>query len=157
MRDFLKEAQSVFGSPRPLRDLLSEDRDALVATLVKFLGNPDIYKRKYAAFCLGQIGESSVLDDLQSAYDRESVRGAKEAMGAALVALERVPPEASMEERATAVENVYEKRPWDAKAETGEQTPSATAAKGASRAGCLTIVLCSLFAATVVVVLGALR
>lgn len=157
MRDFLKEAQSVFGSPRPLHDMLSEDKDALTATLIKFLGNRDIYKRKYAAFCLGQIGDTNVLDDLQSAYDSESVAGAKEAMGAALLALRSVPPGATMEERARAVENVYEKRAWNANEPAGQETASVSAAKKASGTGCLTVIVGSMLLAAGFFMFSALK
>jgi hypothetical protein len=115
MRDFLKEAQSTLTAPKPLKKMLAEDKAGLIGALVKYLGNPDIYKRKYAAFCLGQIGDTGVLNVLQSAHDRESVAGAKEAMAAALVALRSVPPSATEEQRAQAVENVYDGKPWDSK------------------------------------------
>ena len=56
MRDYFTEATEVLGAPRPLRDLLRENREGTIMALVKSLGSPNIYARKYAAFAMGQIG-----------------------------------------------------------------------------------------------------
>jgi hypothetical protein len=109
MRNYLKESQETLGSPRPLPDLLAEDRTALLGALVKFLGNSDIYKRKYAAFCLGQIGDTSILPALKAAFDREPEGGAKEAMLASLTCLNKMPASSGSTEaqRCQYVEEVY--------------------------------------------------
>jgi len=92
-----------------LRELLAEDRAALLGALVKFLGNSDIYERKYAAFCLGQIGDTSVLPALKAAFDREEEGGAKEAMLASLACLKKMPASSGSTEaqRCQFVEEVY--------------------------------------------------
>lgn len=95
MRDYLAEAAEVLRAPHPLRDMLARDRNGTIDAIARCLGSGDIYARKYAAFSLGQIGDPRVLDDLQGAYDQEPSGGAKEAMGAALVALRCVPPRVS--------------------------------------------------------------
>ena len=109
MRNYLKESQETLGSPRPLPELLAEDRTALLGALVKFLGNSDIYKRKYAAFCLGQIGDTSILPALKAAFDREEEGGAKEAMLASLACLKKMPVSSGSTEaqRCQYVEEIY--------------------------------------------------
>lgn len=109
MRNYLKDSQETLGSPRPLSELLVEDRAALLGSLVKFLGNSDIYKRKYAAFCLGQIGDTSILTALKAAFDREPEGGAKEAMQASLACLRKMPASSGSTEaqRCQYVEEVY--------------------------------------------------
>ncbi len=105
MRNYVKEAQRWLGIPRPLPDLLAENRAGAVAALVKFLDDPDKYKRKFAGYCLGQIGDPSVADVLEAAHAREAVSGVKAAMGGALQVLRTFPADATDEQRAQAVED----------------------------------------------------
>src|ERR1017187_1836177 len=113
MRDYLEEATRVLGAPRPLSELLRENRRGVVNVLIKNLSSPNSYARKYAAFALGQIGETGVVDILRSAYGAEPGGGTKEAMGASIIALLSVPPGASEHIRAAAVKNVYDGRQWN--------------------------------------------
>jgi len=111
MRDYLNESQKWLGSPRPLKVMLAEDPSALLSTLVKYLSHSDIYKRKYAAFCLGQIGDDIVLPALQTAFTREPDGGGKEAMGAALATIKKMPAKSGSteEQRCTYQDEIYQK------------------------------------------------
>jgi hypothetical protein len=131
----------------------------MLGALVKFLGNSDIYKRKYAAFCLGQIGDTSVLPALKAAFDREEEGGAKEAMVASLACLKKMPASSGSTEaqRCQYVEEVYKGNlPEDVKnfwkeggaghaaahrePDAGKHAGTPTVAK-ASSGGCLTLVI----------------
>ena len=165
MRDYLKDAQETLGSPRPLSELLAEDRSALLAALVKYLGNSDIYKRKYAAFCLGQIGDTSTLAALQSAFNREPEGGTKEAMGASLATLKKMPASSGSTEaqRCEYVEAVYKgnipeeiKNFWKEGGQGGgKPSSSAPTVAKASSGGCFTLAIgLFLLCVTVIVVIA---
>lgn len=162
MRDYLKESQEWLGSPKPLTDMLAEDRSALLATLVKYLGHSDIYKRKYAAFCLGQVGDDSVLPALQNAFNREPDGGGKDAMGAALAALKKMPASSGSteEQRQQYVGEIYDKGIPDwvrqvggvkSAAGSGESRTTGSTAAKASSGGCLTLAIGALVLLAVVV------
>lgn len=114
MSDYLESATEIVKAPHPLREMLVRNRAGTINALVECLGSPNIMVRKYSAFALGQIGETGVLEVLRSAYSREQSGGAKEAMGAAIIALLEVPRGATDQIRCTAINNVYHGRPWDA-------------------------------------------
>lgn len=174
VRDYLRDSQETLQCPRPLRDLLAEDRAALLGALVNFLGNSDIYKRKYAAFCLGQIGDASVLPALKAAYDREEGGGAKEAMAASLTCLKKMPASSGSTEtqRCEFVEEVYKgnlpdevKNFWKEGGaghaaahrgtETGKQAVGTPSVAKASSGGCLTLAMGGLVLLAVAVALVA--
>jgi tetratricopeptide (TPR) repeat protein len=114
MSDYLEAATDILKAPAPLREMLARDRAGTIDALIKCLGSPNIMVRKYAAFSLGQIGETGVIEVLRSVYGSEQAGGAKDAMGAAIIALLEVPSGATDHIRAAAVDNVYHGRPWDA-------------------------------------------
>jgi tetratricopeptide (TPR) repeat protein len=114
MSDYLDEATKIVRAPYPLREMLRRDRAGTINALVECLGSPNIMVRKYSAFALGQIGETGVIEVLRSAYGHEQPGGAKDAMGAAIIALLEVPNGATDQIRARAVSNVYHGQPWDA-------------------------------------------
>jgi len=114
MSDYLDEATKVVRAPYPLREMLRRDRAGTINALVECLGSPNIMVRKYSAFALGQIGETGVIEVLRSAYGHEQPGGAKDAMGAAIIALLEVPNGATDQIRARAVSNVYHGQPWNA-------------------------------------------
>jgi len=114
MSDYLDEATKIVRAPHPLREMLRQDRAGTINALVECLGSPNIMVRKYSAFALGQIGETGVIEVLRSAYGSEEPGGAKDAMGAAIIALLEVPSGATDQIRAAAVNNVYHGRQWDA-------------------------------------------
>src|SRR5687768_16757490 len=99
MRDYLEESRDVLHSPRPLRQLLKDDRAAILALLVQHLSSSDIYQRKYAAFCLGQIGDAAVSGDLELVFQREPEGGAKDAMAAAIATLRQFGGDAFSEQQ----------------------------------------------------------
>lgn len=113
MSDYLDEATKIVRAPAPLRDMLRQNRAGTINALVECLGSPNIMVRKYSAFALGQIGETGVIEILRSAYGSEQPGGAKDAMGAAIIALLEVPDGATDHIRGRAVSNVYHRRPWD--------------------------------------------
>lgn len=127
-RDFVKEAGQWLKTQEPLEALLSRERVQVVSWLVQILAQPDqggggTYPRKYAAFVLGQIGATESLDALQTARDRESVRGVREAMDAAIAALRscKTDPNLTEIDRRRIVQNVYDGKPpmWKGEPETG--------------------------------------
>jgi hypothetical protein len=137
-RDFVKEAGQWLKTPEPLDVLLTRERDQAVSWLVQILRQPDqggggTYPRKYAAFVLGQIGATESLETLQTARDQESVRGVREAMDAAIVALRSCKADSSLTEidRRRIVQNVYDGKPpmWSGEAES----PSATTETGTTQ------------------------
>ena len=87
VRDFVAEAAMWLKTPEPLGVLLDREPDRVVAWLAHVLQTGGDMPRKYAAFVLGQIGAVNIVELVQEAHDSESVRGVKDAMGAALVAL----------------------------------------------------------------------
>lgn len=112
-RDFLKEAEGWLSTPKPLREMLEQNKSYVIEKLVELLSEGDIYERKYAAFALGQIGEVSAIEPLENCLSVESVEGVREAIEAALVALRMVPTNkgSSELERRMVIEDVYNKRP----------------------------------------------
>lgn len=109
MRDYLQDSQRWLQSPVPLRQMLAQDRTRVIAALVQFLGNGDEMKRKWGAYCLGQIGDDTVLPVLKQAHDREDAVGVQDAMGAALAALTKMPARSGVGEvqRCEFIEDVY--------------------------------------------------
>ena len=90
-RDFMRQGEDYLELPKPVDELLEEDREGLVNHLVGIIQKGGTYQKKYAAFALGQIGEERVIKVIESCLERESVTGVREAMGAALAALRMAP------------------------------------------------------------------
>jgi len=114
IRNFIKEASSWLKTPKPLGEMLEENRLLVLSRLVQFLHDGSNMERKYAAFCLGQIGDPIQMDELKTAFNRESVKGVKEAIGAALTVLAVAPSDkgSTEEERRNIIQDVYDgKRP----------------------------------------------
>lgn len=109
MRDYLQDGQKWLQSPVPLRQLLSQDRARFMNSLAQLLTNQDEMKRKWSAYCLGQIGDDAVLPVLKQAHDREDAVGVQDAMVAALAALRRMPARSGSAEaqRCEFIEDVY--------------------------------------------------
>jgi hypothetical protein len=112
-RDFLKEAEGALSTPKPLREMLEQNKSYVIEKLIEILDTEGIYQRKYAAFALGQIGEVSAIEALENQLSVESVEGVREAIEAALVTLRRVPANKGSSEldRRMLIEDVYNKRP----------------------------------------------
>jgi len=90
-RDFLQVASSTLETPKPLAELVKENKDFVVEKLLEFVQSGDIYERKHAAFALGQIGDENALEPLRECYASESVAGTRAAIGAAIIALSDAP------------------------------------------------------------------
>jgi hypothetical protein len=86
-RNFLKEASEWLKTPKPLEDMLMENKPLVISRLIHFLHGGSVMERKYAAFSLGQIGDVAQVNELQNALSQETVRGVREAIAAALTAL----------------------------------------------------------------------
>lgn len=100
--------------PRPLRDLVQENRDGMIEAMKNImLKSPDIYERKNAAFCLGQIGAERAIPYLDQALGQERVEGVREAAGAALGTLRSVSSDKGFSdaERARVMYALYKNRP----------------------------------------------
>lgn len=148
MRDYLADAQKWMQWPLPIRQMLATDYGKVVATIVVYLRNDDVYKRKYAAYCLGQIGDQRVLEILQGAHDSEPAEGVRHAMAAALKTIRKMPASSGSteEQRCQYMQEVYEAAMPDdirqqmlaARGETKPQSASSTATKASS--GCLSVV-----------------
>lgn len=61
-RDYIKEVEGMLGIPRPLRELLAEDRISAMKKLFGFPNIEDVMKRKAVAFALGQIGDTWAIE-----------------------------------------------------------------------------------------------
>ena len=90
-RDFMRQGEDYLELPKPIDELLEEDRDGVINHLTNLLQKGGTYQKKYAAFALGQIGEEKAINVIESCLERESVTGVREAMGAALAALRMAP------------------------------------------------------------------
>jgi hypothetical protein len=113
-RDFLKLASDWLNSPRPLKEMLEQEKSYVIEKLTNFLSTGGTYDRKYAAFALGQIGEVSTIEPLEKQLSVEAVEGVRDAIKAALTALRVAPVSkgASELDRRTIIEEVYwNKRP----------------------------------------------
>ncbi len=100
--------------PRPLRDLVQENRDGMIEAMKNtMLRSPDIYERKNAAFCLGQIGDERAIPYVEQALSRERVEGVRDAAGAALATLRSVSSDKGFSdaERARVMFALYKNRP----------------------------------------------
>lgn len=108
-RDFLTLAQQYLTTPRPLREMLSDDRGYVLSKLHDILRTGGTCERKYAAFALGQIGDASSAQPLAHALDHEDVSGVRDAIAASLEAVRAIPADGGSTEldRRHRIENVY--------------------------------------------------
>ena len=110
MRDYLAESQDWLDSPVPIREMLARDYDVVLASIVGRLRLDDTYARKYAAYCLGQIGDPRMEEYLEQALRAEKVEGVRHAMVAALKTIRKLPKVsgATEEQRCQYMQEVYE-------------------------------------------------
>ena len=133
MRDYLSEAQSWMHSPVPIREMLAKDYDLTLAAIGSRLKFEDMYVRKYAAYCLGQIGDLRMELYLQEALDAERVAGVRLAMSSALRTIQTMPAGSGATEaqRCQYMQEIYEgKMP-----ENIRQKMLATRSSGSSKTG----------------------
>jgi len=112
-RDFYKEAAVWLKPPKPLAELVKEDKDSVIQILLGYLKDGGDYDRKYAAFVLGQIGDDSILDELRFYLSREQKKGIQEAIGAAIIGLLDAPASKGFSEfeRRKIIDAAYDKNP----------------------------------------------
>lgn len=111
-RDFIAEARGFLKTPKSMREMINENKEYVISKLLNLLEEGDIYERKYAAFSLGQIGNSNIITQLKQYLEKESVQGVKEALEAALTALNIAPVENGQSEleRRRIIDDVYNNR-----------------------------------------------
>lgn len=109
-RDFIERANNWFSVP--LRELLESNRADVIAKLIHIMETGANMDRKAAAYALGQIGDSDLIQPLESAISRESVKGVREAMEASYVALQKAPADQGHNElaRRKIIDDVYYNR-----------------------------------------------
>lgn len=120
-RDYLDEATSFVGAPRPLKELLKTNRAEVIHNLVNTLNldaniqqggipmGPTI--RKEAAYALGQIGDPSTVAALTSRLNIERASGVRDAIVASISAINLAPdPEYTELDRRKIIDDVYNKR-----------------------------------------------
>lgn len=112
-RDYLDDATGYLNPPKPLRELLVSDYAGTMRILLDILQKGGIYERKYAAYALGQIGDANTLTRLKAAFRAERVSGVKNAMAAAIGAIEQAPLQKGFgeEPRREIIRLVYDSSP----------------------------------------------
>lgn len=124
--NYYESYEGALHPPRPLQELVKEDRDGLIEAMKNImLRSPDIYERKNAAFCLGQIGDERAIQWLDQAVG-DPVDGVREAAGAALATLRSVSADKGFSdaERARVMYALYKNRPIKIPSYPGESTTS---------------------------------
>ena len=86
-RDFLAEAERWLKTPKSLREMIEGNKEYVISKLLNLLEEGGTYERKYAAFSLGQIGNSDIITQLRKCLEKETVQGVKDALEASLTAL----------------------------------------------------------------------
>lgn len=94
-RNYLEEASSILKTPAPLTDLYTANPVEVIMNLLNALnydgGMMSPMIRKAAAYALGQIGEVNTIGHLKKRHDVEPARGVKEAIVAAVSAINIAP------------------------------------------------------------------
>ena len=115
-RDYLKEAsEMIYGNKVNLGDLVEQDAEEVTANLLSVLARArapmQAMLRKAAAYGLGQIGDQKSVLPLNQFLDDEKADGVRDAMLAALTAINIAPtPNHSEAERCQIIEDVYHRR-----------------------------------------------
>ena len=141
-RDFLDQASNYLHTPKPLSEMLVDDRVYVTDKLLDILRTGGIYERKYAAFALGQIGDESTLKALRGAQDQETKEGVHDAIAAAIAGIEAASIQmgASENDRRRVIQNAYEGlSPFVGKESPVNEKPSSSAVS-ASKGGCLSLI-----------------
>lgn len=109
-KDYLEDGGGWVKAPKPLKEMLKDDKENLVNNLIAMLKDGGTYEKKWAAFCLGQIGEGRFIGSIKEALAVESVQGVQEAMAAAITALNLASVESGKSEleRRTIINEVYD-------------------------------------------------
>ncbi len=108
-RDYLKEVEGMLDMPRPLRELLTEDKVGVMEKLFGFLNIENVMQRKSVAYALGQIGDPWAIEQLKLRLQQETVEGVKNAIRASLAALDKMPADKgfSDQDRGQYIYDVY--------------------------------------------------
>lgn len=125
--NYYEPYEGALHSPRPLRELIQENRDGMIEAMKNvLLKSPDIYERKNAAFVLGQIGAERAIPYLDQALNQERVDGVREAAGAAIATLRSVSSDKGFSdaERARVMYALYKSRPIHIPTYPGEAPPT---------------------------------
>ena len=115
-RDYLKEAsEMIYGNKVDLGNLVEECTGQVSANLISVLTRArapmQAMIRKAAAYGLGQVGDPGSVEKLNHFLDNEEADGVKDAMLAALTAINVAPrPIHSDAERRQIIEDVYHRR-----------------------------------------------
>jgi hypothetical protein len=111
-RDFFDTAKGYLEPPKSYTELLIECREETITNLIDFLKSDYHQHRKQAAYVLGQIGEKRFVEVIANAIRVEPKIGVKEAMQAALVAIQQAPVDDGYTElqRREIIDRVYYKR-----------------------------------------------
>lgn len=125
--NYYEPYEGALHSPRPLRELIQENRDGMIEAMRNILlKSPDIYERKNAAFVLGQIGAERAIPYLDQALNQGRVDGVREAAGAAIATLRSLSSDKGFSdaERARVMYALYKNRPIHIPTYPGEGAPA---------------------------------
>ncbi len=113
-RDFFEFAKGYLEPLKPYKELLIDKKEETINNLVEFLKSDYHQHRKQAAYVLGQIGEKRFVKHISNAIRIEPKIGVKEAMEAALVAIQQAPTDEGYTElqRREIIDAVYYKKPF---------------------------------------------
>lgn len=107
-RDYIKEAESMLGTPKPLKELLEEARVPTMEKLFGFLNIDNTMIRKATVYALGQIGDPCAIEQLELRLKIEPASGIIDAIKASIAALKNRPVDKFSElERRQYISDVY--------------------------------------------------
>lgn len=109
LRDYLKEAESFTKAPRPLAQMVAEDRSGVLEVLENIGRDSGTMVRKTVVYALGQIGDESSLSYLREVAAGDEAEGVRDAATAAIEAITQAPARAGFTDtdRRVIIRDVY--------------------------------------------------